>query len=284
MTRRRRARQVSGSSLTKAGLDPVATAEHFAARRGQIAAARDAAQESVAASQNKLTEAAVAKRKLDEEAAEVNAELRSLQARKNNIPVRDLEVRERLCRELRLTEESLPFAGELIAVREEEADWEGAAERAAARLRAVGPRSRPALRRRLGLDQRPPSQRPDRLLPGAAGSGDRGSAGPERNHAGGQAGGQGFAFRLVAGAGTRPPGGSRMRRDNGRVPPDAEGDHQGRPGQGRRRQAREGRPVPDRRRGRYVLGWTNERKIEAMISRATARRHGSPRPQDIAAA
>ena len=72
---------------------------------------------------------AVAKRKLDEEAAEVNAELRSLQARKNNIPARDLEVRERLCRELRLTEESLPFAGELIAVREDEADWEGAAER-----------------------------------------------------------------------------------------------------------------------------------------------------------
>ena len=35
----------------------MATAEHFAARRGQIAAAREAAQESVAASQNKLTEA-----------------------------------------------------------------------------------------------------------------------------------------------------------------------------------------------------------------------------------
>ena len=39
-----------------------------------------------------ITEVAVAKRKLDEEAAEVNAELRSLQARKNNIPARDLEV------------------------------------------------------------------------------------------------------------------------------------------------------------------------------------------------
>jgi len=115
--------------LTTAGLDPVTNAEHFATRRGQLAAARAAAQESVAASQNKLTEAAVAKRKLDEEAAEVNAELRSLRARKNNIPARDLEVRERLCRELRLTEESLPFAGELMAVREEEADWEGAAER-----------------------------------------------------------------------------------------------------------------------------------------------------------
>ena len=34
-----------------------------------------------------------------------------------------------LCRELRLQEDALPFAGELIAVRPEESDWEGAAER-----------------------------------------------------------------------------------------------------------------------------------------------------------
>ncbi len=34
-----------------------------------------------------------------------------------------------LCRELKLAPEALPFAGELIAVRPEEADWEGAAER-----------------------------------------------------------------------------------------------------------------------------------------------------------
>ena len=85
--------------------------------------------EGIAASQNKLTEAAVANRKLDDEAAEVNGELRSLQARKSNIPARDLEVRARLCHELRLTEEALPFVGELIAVRDGEADWEGAAER-----------------------------------------------------------------------------------------------------------------------------------------------------------
>ena len=116
-------------ALAQAGLDPVTTATHFAARRGQIALARDAAQQSVTASQGKLTEAAIAKRKLDDDAAEVNGELLSLQARKNNIPARDLELRERLCRELRLTAQSLPFAGELIAVREGEADWEGAAER-----------------------------------------------------------------------------------------------------------------------------------------------------------
>ena len=85
--------------------------------------------QAVADGDRQVTGAAIAKGKLDEGAAAVNDELLSLQARKSNIPARDLELRTRLCHELRLTEESLPFAGELIAVREEEADWEGAAER-----------------------------------------------------------------------------------------------------------------------------------------------------------
>ena len=92
-------------------------------------AAGAAVDQAIADSQQKTADAAMAKGRLDEEAAEVNRELLSLRARKNNIPARDLELRARLCRELRLTDESLPFAGELIAVREEEADWEGAAER-----------------------------------------------------------------------------------------------------------------------------------------------------------
>jgi uncharacterized protein YPO0396 len=115
--------------LGRAGLDPVETAAGFADRRHQIATAHDAARQAVGDSQIKVTGTAVAKGKLDEEAAEVNAELRSLRARKSNIPARDLELRGRLCRELKLTENSLPFAGELIEVRPEEADWEGAAER-----------------------------------------------------------------------------------------------------------------------------------------------------------
>ena len=73
--------------------------------------------------------AQLAKQDLDTEAADVNAELRSLQERKNNIPKRQLDLRSSLCRDLRLAPDALPFAGELIAVRETEADWEGAAER-----------------------------------------------------------------------------------------------------------------------------------------------------------
>jgi uncharacterized protein YPO0396 len=118
-----------GELLVQGGLAPVESASQFAVRRGEIVAARATVDRVIADSQQEAAEAAMVKGKLDDEAAEVNRELLSLRARENNIPARDLDLRARLCRELRLTEESLPFAGELIAVREEEADWEGAAER-----------------------------------------------------------------------------------------------------------------------------------------------------------
>ena len=115
--------------LAAARLDPVESGEQFAGRRRQITAARDTAKQELADHQNALTKAGVAAKALGEQAAEVDAELRSLDGRKNNIPRRQLDLRAWLCRELGIGEDSLPFVGELIAVRDSEADWEGAAER-----------------------------------------------------------------------------------------------------------------------------------------------------------
>jgi uncharacterized protein YPO0396 len=118
-----------GSLLAGAGMDPVETAEQFALRRREITEARGAARQAQAESQNKLMEAGGEAKTLNEQAGEVNAELRSLQSRRNNIPKRNLELRQLLCTELGLAEAELPFAGELIQVRPQESDWEGAAER-----------------------------------------------------------------------------------------------------------------------------------------------------------
>ena len=118
-----------GKLLAEAGLDQVETAEHFAVRRSQIAAAREAAKQDLADAQNRLTDAGYAAKGLDDKAAGVNAELISLREHPNNIPKRQLDLRAWMCRELRLDELALPFAGELMAVRPAEADWEGAAER-----------------------------------------------------------------------------------------------------------------------------------------------------------
>jgi uncharacterized protein YPO0396 len=115
--------------LTKAAMDPVETAEQFTARQRQIAAAAEAVSQTVADCQNRLNEAAVEASSLKEQAAELNDELRSLQARRTSIPRRSLDLRRWLCRELGLAEPDLPFAGELVQVRPEDAEWEGAAER-----------------------------------------------------------------------------------------------------------------------------------------------------------
>jgi uncharacterized protein YPO0396 len=118
-----------GTLLDEAGLDPVRTAEQFAARRGQIKAAHGRASQAAEDCQKRLKDIAGDERPLREQSEKVNAELRSLRERKNNIPKRNLDIRRLLCQELKLTESALPFAGELITVLEHESDWEGAAER-----------------------------------------------------------------------------------------------------------------------------------------------------------
>jgi uncharacterized protein YPO0396 len=79
--------------------------------------------------QNRLTEANVAERGRQERHAELAAEISSLRRRRSNIPSAMLALRERLCEDLSLAASDLPFAGELIQVRNAERDWEGAIER-----------------------------------------------------------------------------------------------------------------------------------------------------------
>jgi uncharacterized protein YPO0396 len=64
-----------------------------------------------------------------EEHESIRRELESLKNRKSNIPARMLDLREELCRAINIAEARLPFAGELIEVRENETSWEGAIER-----------------------------------------------------------------------------------------------------------------------------------------------------------
>jgi uncharacterized protein YPO0396 len=118
-----------GNLLDEAGLDPVQAVGQFAARRSEIKAAHKRASQAADDCQKRLKGIAGDERPLREESEKVNAELHSLRERKNNIPKRNLDIRRLLCQELKLTESALPFAGELITVLEHESDWEGAAER-----------------------------------------------------------------------------------------------------------------------------------------------------------
>jgi len=114
------------------------------ARINEAAPADEAAfiallQSTGARTENLCTELADINNRLNEDgAALLNAraehkrlreEIDSLLRRKSNIDLAQIRIREALCTALSLDEQYLPFAGELIEVREQERDWEGAAER-----------------------------------------------------------------------------------------------------------------------------------------------------------
>ncbi|MCA1787055.1 MAG: ATP-dependent exonuclease SbcCD, C subunit-like protein, partial [Desulfobacteraceae bacterium] len=78
---------------------------------------------------NVRTERSMQFRDLTAAHAELTGELASLSARKSNIHARQVRIRQTLCHHLSIGENDLPFAGELIQVREGQTPWEGAAER-----------------------------------------------------------------------------------------------------------------------------------------------------------
>ncbi|MCB2181619.1 MAG: ATP-dependent exonuclease SbcCD, C subunit-like protein [Desulfobulbaceae bacterium] len=60
---------------------------------------------------------------------QIEQELSSLRSRRSNIPRKSLEIRRAMAEAIDLSEDELPFVGELIQAAEDQKDWEGAIER-----------------------------------------------------------------------------------------------------------------------------------------------------------
>ena len=60
---------------------------------------------------------------------QLKQQISELQSRRSNIEQTQINIRQALCQALNLDEADLPFAGELLQVREEESAWQGAIER-----------------------------------------------------------------------------------------------------------------------------------------------------------
>ena len=76
-----------------------------------------------------LTSSELNKRQFLTEQKAVKQELEALLKRKSNISLAQLRIRQELCENLGVSEEQLPFAGELLKVKDEAKDlWEGAIE------------------------------------------------------------------------------------------------------------------------------------------------------------
>ena len=127
---RRRQKAARYEELARSlGEHPATTQEDFLRQRAENAAWREATAETEVRVQNDLNEAGVFFAQGRHEYEQLTTEIRGLKARRSNIDEKQIAMRRSLCQALNLAEDEMPFAGELLQVREDERDWEGAIER-----------------------------------------------------------------------------------------------------------------------------------------------------------
>mgnify|MGYP001263101078 FL=1 len=126
---RRERRAAFQAALDAAGLEPVTDAAGFAALRQRGPATRQNLTTEKRRHDEEFADAIAQVKELQRQRTGVSDELTSLAGRTTNLPPEQVDLRLQLCRDLGLTPEVLPYAGELIDVREEQTQWRGAAER-----------------------------------------------------------------------------------------------------------------------------------------------------------
>ncbi len=111
------------------GLPTTPDLDSFIASRRQAQQQRNEIDQQEAQLQNDRTDQAVELQQLKQSHQALSEEIASLKQRRSNIDSRQIEIRRLLCESLGVDEHEMPFAGELIQVRESEQQWEGVAER-----------------------------------------------------------------------------------------------------------------------------------------------------------
>ncbi len=110
-------------------LEPAATLDRFVAQRGRLPSLRADTRSREEQLHGELRELEIEFAQGKQGHELLIAEVESLRARRSNISSLQVRIRQELCAALGIAEDRLPFAGELIEVREDARAWEGAAER-----------------------------------------------------------------------------------------------------------------------------------------------------------
>ena len=111
------------------GLLKVSSMEDLLVQQQTCAQKRIEQLQCSAAVQNSWIEKSADFRQGHDEHKQLEVEINSLRSRRSNIDTQQIAIRAALCQATGYLEASMPFAGELIQVRDTERDWEGAIER-----------------------------------------------------------------------------------------------------------------------------------------------------------
>jgi uncharacterized protein YPO0396 len=111
------------------GVDIPGTPETFADRLTEVTQQLATLGDGESTLQNKRVDLEIDFRSKRESHQAQKAEIESLKRRRSNLPAPVIALREQLSAVTGIDADEMPFAGELIEVRPEAADWEGAAER-----------------------------------------------------------------------------------------------------------------------------------------------------------
>ncbi len=126
---RRQSRALFETAVVDAGFEQISGNEAFSSLTSLVSAERPRL-----AGRKRDIDAASAEtigrqREVARDGERLAAEIASLEQRTSNLPIEQVEVRAQLCEDLGLTPDDLPYAGELLDVYEDRAEWRGAAER-----------------------------------------------------------------------------------------------------------------------------------------------------------
>lgn len=126
---RREARTLFDAVLSDAGLESISGSDDFAALTSVVTNERPKLTDEKRTLDGAGAEAIAREKEFERRRDDVSEELTSLEERTSNLPAAQVEVRAQMCNDLRLTPDDLPYAGELLDVYEQHAEWRGAAER-----------------------------------------------------------------------------------------------------------------------------------------------------------
>ena len=116
--------------LQSLGIEPPLTEQGFESALKTVKARQSAEQSKKAVLDKRRIELYTAEKDEKQRISEIQNELSSLGSRpSSNIPFENIEIRSRICSALSISEEKLPFAGELLCVKESESKWSFAIER-----------------------------------------------------------------------------------------------------------------------------------------------------------